>query len=526
MRNVLLYLSFLFITALPLPLLAADEGVPRFDIARYSVEGNSLLPAESLPPLLDSYTGKNKDFGDVQQALEALEDAYRKNGYNAVAVILPEQELDKGTVRLRVIEGKVRSFVVEDNKHHSKENILSAFPSLKIGTTPKVTRVSEDLFISNENPSKKVSLQMLSGENEDDVIASLKVTDLRPWNLGLMADNTGSGQTGDYRLSLLFQHHNVFDRDQSLTLVYNTSPDHLDKVNVFSLAYRIPIYSLGDSLEMTAGYSDVNSGSVAFGSYNLLVSGKGVTSGIKYNLNLRRMGGYHHKLTLGFDYKDFENSLTLQGIELGNNVVVHPVSLTYSGTLGLDGGELGFYLSGSHNEPWGSKGLQSDFDRVRPGANADYTIFRFGSNFGYSLPGDWQAKLAFSGQYTEDFLVPGEQFGAGGSSSVRGFSEREVSGDCGFVGSAELYSPNIATLLSIPDTQIRLLGFYDAGSVFPAVNAPAGTPEFAIASVGTGLRLSWSTNFSFSFDWGYVIRPGGTSQRGDSAIHFKTMLMY
>lgn len=526
MRILLPFFAIAAVLVLPLPLHAVEDGVPRFTVEHYFVEGNTLLPSEDIPPLLKSFTGKDKDFGDVQQALEALEGAYRKKGYSAVAVILPEQELDKGTVKLRVIEAKIRDFAIDGNTHHSRENILGAFPSLKIGTTPKVTSLSKDLLVSNENPSKKVSLQMLSGENEDDVIASLKVTDQRPWNLGLMADNTGTGQTGDYRLSLLFQHHNVFDRDQSLTLVYNTSPDNLDKVNVFSLAYRIPVYTFGDSIELMGGYSDVNSGSVPFGGDNLHITGKGVVAGIKYNLNLRRLGVYQHKLILGFDYKDFENSLSIQGIDLGNNVVVHPVSLTYTGALGLESGELGFYLSGSHNEPWGSKGLQPDFERARPGANADYTVFRFGSNFGYSLPGDWQAKVAFNGQYTDDFLVPGEQFGAGGSGSVRGFSEREFSGDCGFAGSTELYSPNIATFLNIPDTQVRLLGFYDAATVFPAAGAPAGTPEFTIASVGTGLRLSWATNFSFSFDWGYVIRAGGTTNKGDSAIHFMTMLMY
>jgi hemolysin activation/secretion protein len=522
--SIVLGLAVLFILITPLPSRALEEGVPRFDISSYSVEGNSLLPSASIAPLLKTYTGKDKDFGDVQQALEALEDAYRKKGYNAVAVILPEQELDHGTVRLRVIEGKVREFAVEGNNFHSKENILNTFPSLKIGNTPKVTGLSQDLFVSNENPSKKVSLQMLSGENEDDVIASLKVTDLRPWNVGLMADNTGSATTGDYRLSLLFQHHNVFDRDHSLTLVYNTSPDRMDKVNVFSLGYRIPVYALGDSLEFSAGYSDVNSGSVAFGSYNLLVSGKGVTSAIKYNMNLRRLGDYQHKLTLGFDYKIFENSLNLQGTELGNDLVVHPLSLSYSGMLGMEGGELGLYLSVAHNEPWGGRGGRESFSRARPGANADYTVMRFGTNLLFSLPRDWQAKLTFSGQYSDDLLVPGEQFGAGGSGSVRGFSEREVSGDCGFAGNAEIYSPNLANFLNSPQAQIRLLGFYDAANVFPAKTEAA--PDYVISSVGTGLRLSWAANFTCSLDWGYVLRAGGATKQGDSALHFKTMFMY
>ncbi len=525
MRNMMT-LCLLALLTMVLPLHAAEDGVPRFDIARYSVEGSTLLPPQEIAALLDTFTGKDKDFGDVQQALEALEAAYRKKGYNAVAVTLPEQELDQGTVRFRVIEAKIREFAVEGNTFHSRENILDAFPSLRIGTTPKVADLSKELFVSNENPSKKVTLQMVSGENEDDVTASLKVTDQRPWNVGLMGDNTGTGQTGDYRVSLLLQHNNLFDLDHSLTLVYNTSPDNMDKVNIVSMAYRIPIYQLGDSLELTAGYSDVDAGAVAFNSFNLLVSGKGVVAGIRYNHNLQRVGDYQHKLSLGLDYKDFENSLTLQGMELGNNVVVHPLSLTYSGTMGLEKGELGIYLSVSHNEPWGSKGQRGDFERVSAGANPAYTILRFGANLGYALPGDWQAKVMFNGQYSDDILVPGEQFGLGGAGSVRGFSERETAGDCGFAGNLEVYSPNLAPLLNLPGIQARLLGFYDAGTAFPAAGASSGTPDYTIASIGTGVRLGWSTNFSFAFDWGYVVEPGGGTKRGDSAVHFRTILMY
>jgi len=99
--------------------------------------------------------------------------------------------------------------------------------------------------------------------------------------------------------------------------------------------------------------------------------------------------------------------------------------------------------------------VQADFDKVHAGSSADYSIFRFGANFGYLLPRDWLTKLTFSGQYSSNILVPGEQFGAGSAVSVRGFSEREVSGDCGFAGSAEIYTPNFSALLKIPDSQVK-----------------------------------------------------------------------
>ena len=48
----------------------------------------------------------------MQRALEALELAYRERGYSAVQVFLPEQDLEKGTVTLRVIEARIRKLQI------------------------------------------------------------------------------------------------------------------------------------------------------------------------------------------------------------------------------------------------------------------------------------------------------------------------------------------------------------------------------------------------------------------------------
>src|SRR3954447_9703597 len=58
----------------------------RFDIQRYQVEGNTLLKPAVIERLVAPYTGKQKDFSDVQRALEALEIAYRDLGYGTVQV--------------------------------------------------------------------------------------------------------------------------------------------------------------------------------------------------------------------------------------------------------------------------------------------------------------------------------------------------------------------------------------------------------------------------------------------------------
>ena len=60
----------------PVPAAAAPAAEPRFNIEKFTVHGATLITADGLRLLLAPFTGKGKDFGDVQKALEALEKSY------------------------------------------------------------------------------------------------------------------------------------------------------------------------------------------------------------------------------------------------------------------------------------------------------------------------------------------------------------------------------------------------------------------------------------------------------------------
>ena len=127
----------------------------RFDIADYKVEGNSLLKPAEIARALAPFRGKNRDFGDVQRAVEALEAAYRKAGYAAVRVYLPEQELNEGVVVLRVVEAKIGAVTVTGNKYFDAANIRRSVPAVREGTTPSAPRIADNTRLANENPAKQ-----------------------------------------------------------------------------------------------------------------------------------------------------------------------------------------------------------------------------------------------------------------------------------------------------------------------------------------------------------------------------------
>ena len=502
---------------------------PKFEIRSFLVEGATLLAKEEIEGAVGPFAGRDKDFADVQRALEALERAYTDKGFSAVQVILPEQELDKGVVRFKIVEARIARLVIEGSKFFDEDNIRRSLPSVRSGEPPNIHNVADNLRVANENPAKQTTVLLRGGSEEGQVDAVVRVTDERPTKYSITMDNTGTQQTGLYRIGFGFQHSNLWNRDHVLSMQYVTSPSDNDHPastiphpnrNVFILgaSYRIPLYSFGDSLDVSVGYSNVNSGVIQ----NLFnVSGSGSIFGLRYNANLRKWGEVEQRLAFGLDWRGYRNKVTAGGTALVPDVTVHPISVNYYGVYRTGASETSFNLGAFKNLPGGNDGHTKAFEAARSGGESTYFITRYGINHLQAFANEWQMRLGFNGQLTRDRLVSGEQFGIGGADSVRGYLEREVVNDNGYRGTAEFYTPDYAS--SIPflpgGSRLRTLFFYDWGLTRRYSPLLGEQKQSAIASYGLGFRFSRGTNISFRFDYGVVSDAGGTQGRYENRAH-------
>jgi hemolysin activation/secretion protein len=504
---------------------AVAQSAPKFPIVRFQVEGNTLLPQDEIEAIVAPFVGPGRDFGDVQGALEALEAKYREHGYTTVSVLLPEQVLEKGDVRLNVIEGRIRELKIDGQLHFDIENIRASLPTLRVGEVPLIDEVSANLRVANENPAKNVALRLKPGEQDEDIDAYIKVSDEVPWKVGITLENTGTDQTGSNRLGFSFQHANLWNRDHVLTAQYQTSPEKPEDVKVYALAYRMPLYGLGDALDFYATRSNVNAGSIAAGPISLAISGSGVVYGARYTMNLKRRDDYEQQVVFGIDHKAFENNIGGGGLQLGNDITVHPLSLQYNGHWTKDRSDFSLFGSLSRNIPGGDKGGQADFQRVRVGAPDDFSVLRGGFAVSHAYESDWQVRVNGSAQWTDSPLIPGEQFGIGGSGSVRGFLEREIADDKGMQTSVEVYTPELCRPLG-GDHHCRALAFVDAGAVYRVSPLPNEPVREHIASAGLGLRYSLGKSLAFQTDYGRVIQGGGNRDSGDWRIHARLGIFF
>jgi hemolysin activation/secretion protein len=503
----------------------------RFDIDQFRIEGNTLLKPDEIETVLKPFTGKQRGYADVQRGIEALRQHYRRGGYSVVWVLAPEQDLDRGVVTLRVVEARIGKITIAGNRFFDEANIRSSLPALAEGVAPRAGDISANAQLANENPAKQVDVVLRPGARPEVVDASIDVIDVHPLKAFLTFDNTGNRQTGDFRLGVGVQDANLFNRDDVGTFNYVTSPEKANQVSLYSASYRLPLYAWGDSLDFIAAYSDVSAGTAQTVAGPLSFSGRGTVFGLRYNQLLERRGEYSQRIVYGIDYRAYKNDCALGAFGAAGcgpaavDVTVRPVSVAYSGNWTQPGRISDFYVALSRNLPGADHGRDSDFNLARPspnggdGAPADYAILRLGASLVNAFENNWQVRAAFNAQYTTEALVTGEQFGIAGATAVRGFPEREIVRDSGYVANLELYSPNLAGKLIPGEGNLRGLVFYDFAAAGNNPLAGEARQRSSIASLGAGLRWNIQRNFNLRFDLARVIDAGGSKESGDLRVH-------
>jgi hemolysin activation/secretion protein len=249
------------------------------------------------------------------------------------------------------------------------------------------------------------------------------------------------------------------------------------------------------------------------------VAGAGTFYGLGYTHFLQRIGGYTHSLTGGVDDKRFVNSVDFQGLPVGVNVRSRPFAIGYNASYEHAAGVTSLYLNYARNIPRGKLNDKIHYAGSRFGAVPIWDAVRFGGTADLRLSGDWLLRWRGDGQITGQPLISGEQFGAGGARSVRGYQEREISGDVGVFSSIEAWSPPLVG-------DARVIGFFDVAHLRNKKALALGEKNLqdSIASVGLGLRWFWRTNLSVEADVaralsdGAINTPDGT-ESGDYRVH-------
>lgn len=520
-------------------------------VDRYIVEGNTILPAEKIEPILDQYKRSGLTFKDIEQARTELEKAYHAAGYPTVLVMIPEQTIDRGTVQLNVVEGRLGAIAVVGNEYFAKHNILGKLPSVKYGAILYEPTFLKELRAANGNPDLNIAPVLKPGAEPGLVNLELKVKDRLPVHARVEADNKGPLTTPRNRLIAEAQHANLFGGDEILTVNTVQTPEEWGTVQNYGASFVLPIIWPNHLLSVYASKAQSKSvlagGSLSVGGGDVTFAGNATIAGVRYVFPLTEGGWGTHQLSIGVDYKRLERTTGTFPEPLGTLTLISPIqytpaSLAYTGflpdrfgltqvTTSARGYVAGLIPGGKKKDFTGDPNDFNEPGQARVGSTGTFAVLQGRIDRMQELPEGFTLTLHVDGQWASQPLIPAEQYFAGGMDTVRGYDNFEVIGDHALRGRAELTTPELLTVpidriwqrrrSSDYTIRLRMVAFYDAAQLWVEQPQPGQTPRFRMEGVGAGIRVKLPKDVGeLKVDQGWAMRDTPTTQRGDTFVHF------
>jgi hemolysin activation/secretion protein len=504
----------------PAPAAAAAAAANVFDIHEFRVLGNHVLAPTAIEHAVYPFLGPGRSIDTVKHAADALEQAYKSAGYNAIFVDIPEQEVQEGVVRLKVTEGALDEVHVRGERYFSGRSIVAALPALQQGRTPNFPEFQKELTALNARTPDRVTTPVLkAGPQPGTVDVELDVKDTLPLHGSIQYDDRHTADTTPNRATVGLSYDNLWQRQDSIGLQYQTAPAKPSDAEVLMANYGAHI---GPTGEATVSYTHTSSNVLALGTLGVL--GKGSIYGLHWSQPLPGASGSSQSLNFGADYKDVLTSVLPNASAAASTAVTAQVryvnwSGTYAGAWWLD---KQFY-SVSAGANFGVRGVinsSDEFENARYNANPDYFYLRFSFNGSQQLPWSFAFTQKLSGQWSDSPLVNNEQYSLGGEDTVRGYLEAETLGDSGFASSLELHGPPVGPHLGSWLSPIYGFAFVDAGLANLVDPLSGQHTNLSLWSTGVGLRLEGSHGLSGYVDYAIPRRAGVRTERDHSRIDF------
>jgi hemolysin activation/secretion protein len=472
---------------------------------------------EKLKKLLEAYLGKKLTKSQLIQIKQEVMGYYLSNSQSNIAVELPRQRTVGGVVQILVLQKKIGKPIYKGEIWYS-ESKLNSLLGLSPGREISEDTLQNNLSWLNRNPFHYTSVRFVPGENPDTVDLEFLSKQRRVLRFYGKGSNTGSAQTGYGRFSGGVTWGDAFWVGDLFTFEYSCSNEfkrfQLYQLNYSSLLPWKNIFSLLGSHAIVKPSSLTSN-----------ITGKATQVRARYTIPFKPFyTPFVQSLTAGFDFKNTNSNiiaLTSGGSEVEApsgppvfkeiNVTQVYANYTLKDELWDSFGTHKITLSlDCYTSPgdWLPHQSNSDYEKLRPNSRNRY-FYAYGLfSDVYTMPKKWTLASILRGQIASRTLPSTELLGLGGYFTVRGYHERELSTDNGFIGNIEVRTPPFSLFRKGLD-QLLFLAFldYGIGSNWFVKKAKPTTGEDSKSS--SSLRIPPHTQYLLGVGPGlrYVIRP-------------------
>ncbi len=442
-------------------------------------------------------------FDQLQDVADAITKRYRKAGFIVATAYLPAQTVGADDlVHIDVLEGKIGKIEVQGTKHYRPWVI--AAPAEKLRGKPLRKRdVDTALLYDRDLPGVSVTSTFQPGEKTGQTDLIMVAHERRPVSFNVGVNNYGTDLTGRYRAEAGLDWYNPLGIGDELSVGINYAFDpHQNTYG--TLNYSVPTVKVpGLSAEIGAERSELQLNSGQFAALDV----RGPTSRYHAGMQWKFINRTDLWMTGSLRFIREQSVLRSIGFQLSDER--------------FDVAQLGFAMQHTDRRFHGldmlsvalRQSLSDDSaypDLVSPNHASSFTIAKLGYTRIQFLSPNQQLFFKFAGQYTNDALVPMEQFVIGGPDSVRAYPIADALSDRGYYSALEYHvnAPGFANKPSPFHGQpwgelLTLQGFVDFARGYPVgANHLHGGHVVTYRGAGVGLifRLPRWHNLMFRLD--------------------------
>ncbi len=440
-----------------------------------------------LTEMIFSYENKTLNLSDIEELVQKLNRKLQDKGYVTSEIVIPEQNIRNGILRLHCVPGKLRHVVyAEGSKELPWKN---AFP-IREGDLLNIRMLEEGLENMKRVPSLDVSMKILPTGTPEFSDLELTIRSGKQVHGRLSADNSGVKETGKNQVTLslgfdrVFNANDVFFISDTLDTGRNWSEEGTRSQ---SFTYTIPHGK--NRLTVSHNINRYNQ-LVLSKPYSFTSSGKSETTRVSIEHMISRT-------------RTERKSIDITGIKRDSQYFINDVEIPVQG-MNTSALEIGFndriycgkntlYIRVAYKKGTGWFGAQKeneypdapktryqmwlfDIDWQQP-----FTMGNRPASFSSSFHGQWN--IGGDRLYGVDMLSIGNRY------TVRGFDgETTLMGESGWYLRNELAS-------TLPSLHSEVYFGLDIGTVYgPGTETLNGR---TVAGTAVGMRGTFSSGISY-----------------------------
>ena len=503
----------------------AAEGIPEtITVSEFQFVGNTVFSDEELSQLINSFIGRPLQFIDLIQARSIITEHYVNQGYITSGAFIPANQLiEDGIVTIEIVEGRLGKINIEGLQRLNPGYISSR---INIASDPPldVNRILEALQLLQLDPLiESLSAELVATPNVGENDLNLVVQEAQTFTLDVDLNNWQIPLVGTVQTNATLSEANLLGLGDRLTLGYGVTSGS----DTFNLDYSIPLNPYDGELQLRYEHSSNEAVTSPFDLINL-----------RSNSDQWEVGFRQPVIQTPND----EFSLGLAIAHSFNQTSIQPPGLPRENFPILPGADQDGVTRTStlfFNQDWLHRttqqviGVRSQFGigtdwfdaTINSGDTPDSQFFLWRGQAQWVQKID-QNKLLIARsaiQLADRPLLPRQQLGIGGPTSVRGYQTDQTLTDNGFWLSLEAQIP----VMTIPEIEsnFSIAPFIDYGK--PWNNGTGREPILSnLASVGIGTIWQIEDRMTARLDWGIplitVPDRGNTLQQ--SGITFSIFL--